>query len=263
MPNLNFKRQARLDMHEVRPRVLWTTLVYFAIYLVLSLLAANLSGYSAFAQNYADLFQRIEFLNPKTMEEMMEIIASASDKLIPEVAPFSQLLSVVLSLMIVMLSAGFTGYCLKVSRRQESNVRDLMCSFEHFFKILWLQILRGIFVFLWSLLLIIPGIVAAIRYSQSLLILYDHPEYRVIDCIRESKRMMKGQCTLYFALLLSFCLWAFLDYLVTMYARVALLKIYLFPFFGLTMTHFYNYISGYAQAHPRPETDDTDNTPFM
>ena len=77
-------------------------------------------------------------------------------------------------------------------------------------KTILLQIVTTIFIFLWSLLLIVPGIIAAIRYSMAFYILADHPEYTVTQCINESKARMRGNCGKYFVMILSFIGWAFL-----------------------------------------------------
>ena len=46
---------------------------------------------------------------------------------------------------------------------------------------------------LWSLLFVVPGIIAAIRYSLSFFILADNPDIKARDAIEKSKQMMKGK----------------------------------------------------------------------
>lgn len=74
-----------------------------------------------------------------------------------------------------------------------------------------MTILTGIFIFLWSLLLIIPGIIAAYRYRMALYLLLDNPNMSVYQCIRESKRMMVGHKAELFVLDLSFLGWYILS----------------------------------------------------
>lgn len=50
-----------------------------------------------------------------------------------------------------------------------------------------------LFIFLWSLLLLIPGIIASFKYSQSFYILKEHPEWTIRQCVNESKRIMAGK----------------------------------------------------------------------
>ena len=60
------------------------------------------------------------------------------------------------------------------------------------------------------LLLIIPGFIYAIAYSQAFYILADEPKTDPLVCIRKSKEMMDGYKMKYFLLQLSFLGWALL-----------------------------------------------------
>ena len=70
-----------------------------------------------------------------------------------------------------------------------------------------------LFTTLWTLLLIVPGIIKAFSYSQAYFIALDHPEYTWRQCIDESRRMMDGKKMKYFCLSLSFIGWVFLGLL--------------------------------------------------
>ena len=72
------------------------------------------------------------------------------------------------------------------------------------------QLLMGIFIFLWSLLLIVPGIIKAYSYAMTPYILVDRPELSVRDAIRLSGRMMSGRKLDLFCLHLSFIGWMLL-----------------------------------------------------
>lgn len=58
-----------------------------------------------------------------------------------------------------------------------------------------------------SLITWIPLIIITLGYSLVTPLLKDHPEYRAIEIIRESKRLMRGNKGKYFLLGLSFVLW--------------------------------------------------------
>jgi uncharacterized membrane protein len=77
-------------------------------------------------------------------------------------------------------------------------------------KVVGTAILVGIFTILWSLLLIIPGIIKGIAYSQVFFLLRDNPEYTALEAITESKKRMKGYKWKFFLLNLSFIGWAFI-----------------------------------------------------
>jgi len=68
-------------------------------------------------------------------------------------------------------------------------------------------LMTGIFTFLWSLLLVVPGIVKAYAYSMAYNIKVDHPDYDWRQCINESKRITNGHKGELFVLDLSFIGW--------------------------------------------------------
>ncbi len=70
-----------------------------------------------------------------------------------------------------------------------------------------LGLLIGLFVFLWSLLLVVPGIVKTYPYSMAYFIKCDHPEYSATQAIDESSRIMHGNKMKLLALDLSFIGW--------------------------------------------------------
>lgn len=109
---------------------------------------------------------------------------------------------------------------------------------------LWLAILQGLFVFLWSLLLVVPGIIAAYRYRQALYLLLDHPEKSAWQCLRESAAVMRGHKWELFVLDLSFLGWMLLS------ALFAPVSIWLDPYRAITNANYYNRLVG-AQGGPR------------
>jgi uncharacterized membrane protein len=115
-------------------------------------------------------------------------------------------------------------------------------------KIIWLSTLIGIFTFLWSLLLVVPGIIASISYSQALFILMESPEKGALECIRESKQLMKGRKMDFFVLMLSFYGWSLLSDFIQMFLYVPVFLIWLNPYITITKALFYNKARGYVQA---------------
>ena len=81
-------------------------------------------------------------------------------------------------------------------------------------KALWMSILIGLKTFLWALLFIVPGIIAAYRYSQADFILAENPDLTAMEAINKSKEMMKGQKWSKFCLDLSFIGWYLLAAIV-------------------------------------------------
>ena len=113
-------------------------------------------------------------------------------------------------LLIGAFMYGLALFMLTFFRTKRTDNKLLFEGFSMLGKTILLQIVTTVFIFLWSLLFVIPGIIAAIRYSMAFYILADHPEYTVSQCINESKARMRGNCGKYFVLLLSFIGWAIL-----------------------------------------------------
>ena len=89
-----------------------------------------------------------------------------------------------------------------------ADVADLLKGFkEDFIGLFLLNFMQTLFIALWSLLLVVPGIVAAYSYAMSYYIRADHPDYDWKQCITESKRMMKGHRMELFIFDLSYIGW--------------------------------------------------------
>lgn len=120
---------------------------------------------------------------------------------------FTVLVDILLSIMSLMISTGIVIFLMRTVRTKDGSFGNLMDGFPVLFRVIGYQIITGLFVFLWSLLLVIPGIIAVYRYRQGLYILLDHPEMDIFDCISASKEMMDGYKWDLFVLDLSFIGW--------------------------------------------------------
>lgn len=105
---------------------------------------------------------------------------------------------------------GLAIFFINLFRRRTLDAAQVFSGFEQFFKALGLLFMMSLFIFLWTLLFVIPGIIAMIRYSQAFFILADNPEKGIMECISESKRLMVGNKAKFFCMCLSFIGWLFL-----------------------------------------------------
>jgi len=80
-------------------------------------------------------------------------------------------------------------------------------SLDGYLRNVWGMFLMFIFVFLWSLLFLIPGIIKAYSYAMTPYILKDYPELSANQAINLSRKMMKGHKLDLFILQLSFIGW--------------------------------------------------------
>ena len=255
------KQCSRDDMKNTKPSVYRAAALFVVISLVLSILLTNLTGQAGYARNirsfadrHADELTAIgksasdpEYYSQK-VTEFSEKYASEVLSLYPRVTWVAGVLAVLVYLMSAVISVGLDLYCLKVSRRQETKTMDIFTSFEFLFKAMSIVILQAVFIMLWSLLFIIPGIIAAYRYSQSFYIMYDHPEYSAFDCIRRSSQMMRGHKGMLFLLQLSFIGWLILDYAVSAVIIVPILSVFVQPYLGIAKARFYNAVSSEYQS---------------
>lgn len=138
----------------------------------------------------------------------------------------------------IILKTGYQAFCLKVAKRDSSmSYGDLFSPVKYIFKVIGLVFMISLLVLLWTLLFIIPGIIASYRYSQAIFILAENPDKGIMQCIRESKEMMVGHKWEYFVLEISFILWQFLGIIIC-----GLALIYVYPYMSVTLANYYNSI---------------------
>lgn len=152
-----------------------------------------------FGMNMANFFTNEGFtynMDPQTYQQVYNSI------------PQTSLLSAIWVLLISgALMLGLMIYFLASFRGHAVVPKDVFLGFERFGKALGLFLYQYLFIFLWTLLFIVPGIIAAIRYSQAFFVLADDPEKSIRQCMDESKFMMKGNKLKYFLMLLTFVGW--------------------------------------------------------
>jgi uncharacterized membrane protein len=108
------------------------------------------------------------------------------------------------------LLVGFNKYFLRLYRQEETDFSQLFDGFSSFSSSLVAWLLCAIYVFLWSLLLIVPGIIAALSYSMTYFIISDNPGIDGLEALRKSKEMMRGYKGKLFCLACRFIGWFFL-----------------------------------------------------
>jgi len=109
------------------------------------------------------------------------------------------------------LTLGMMAYFLNNARGPQARFGNLFDGFQQFGKSFLLYFLFSLFVGLWSILLIVPGIIKGFSYSMSYFILRDNPEIGPLEALRRSKKMMVGYKWKLFCLYLSFIGWFLLS----------------------------------------------------
>lgn len=111
-----------------------------------------------------------------------------------------------------VLSLGVMNAFLKLLREGDDRLTSNMfqIAFKNYWHKVWGMFLMHLFIFLWTLLFIIPGIVKAFSYAMTPYILDERPELSAGEAIDHSRAMMKGHKFDLFWLYLSFIGWGIL-----------------------------------------------------
>ena len=122
------------------------------------------------------------------------------------------IIALVLALVGAAVTLGHNKYYIDlVLHNKADSVGVLFDRFGIFFKAVGLQLFIGFFVFLWSLLFIIPGIIAGFRYAMAPYIMAENPDIGIREAVNLSKQMMAGHKGRLFGLNFSFIGWAMLS----------------------------------------------------
>lgn len=106
-----------------------------------------------------------------------------------------------------VLQLGYARFLLKQHDRQPLEFNELFSQFDRFGAGFAQSFLRGLYIALWSLLFIIPGIIAGYSYALTPFLMVEHPELSANEAISLSKKMMQGNKGNLFVLDLSFIGW--------------------------------------------------------
>jgi uncharacterized membrane protein len=137
------------------------------------------------------------------------------------------------------LMLGMAIFSISIARKKEARLEQLFDGFKRFGKSLVAYLLIVIFTLLWTLLLIVPGIIAGISYSQIFFILADDESTSAKEAMKKSKQMMYGYKWKYLCLGFRFFGWGLLSILT-----LGIGFLWLFPYMYVSMAKFYDDISG-------------------
>ena len=117
-----------------------------------------------------------------------------------------------ISLLFIPMGWGVTCAFLAMKRGEDDpmNINCLIVGYKDFGRICLTLFLQGFYVFLWTLLLVIPGIIKSLSYAMTSYVLRDYPELRYNGAIEMSMAMMQGHKWELFYLYLTFIGWGIL-----------------------------------------------------
>ena len=117
---------------------------------------------------------------------------------------------------------GYSKFLLKMHDGEDAKVEDLFSQFHRFGDGFCQRLLRALFVALWSMLFVIPGIVKGYAYAMTPFIMAENPEMSASEAITASKELMDGHKGELFTLDLTFIGWGLLAALTLNLGHLAL-----------------------------------------
>lgn len=130
------------------------------------------------------------------------------------ISPFGLLaysiLNILVYFVVMSISVGYIYFNINLVKGSDFRFDNIFARIGKMFKIFGLFFMIGLFTLLWTLLFIIPGIIASFRYVMAPYIMAENPEIGIMEAIRQSKEMMKGYKWKYFCLQFSFLGWLLL-----------------------------------------------------
>ncbi len=134
---------------------------------------------------------------------------------------------------------GYAKFNLNLVDGENADIGNLFGYFKHWKNAVLANLLRTLYIFLWSLLCFIPGIIASYSYAMVPYIMADDPELTPSEACKKSKEMMNGYKFDLFTLTLSFIGWSILCSFTCGIGYVVLT-----PYMEAAVADFYREISG-------------------
>ena len=200
---------------------------FWLMAIVVTFVAALLGGVSQSFNVRVEVPSPVEF-NQEIDTTELDAIPGADESLLvgfihfvneiseqyPFFKPLLAFLSILAAIQLIIggpVMLGYNRFKLHRLDGEEAKFSDLFSCFDRFLDGLWMRIRTILQVFLWSLLFVIPGIVASYRYAMVPYLMADHPEMTVAQAFDRSKAMMNGHKGELFLLHLSFIGWLLLS----------------------------------------------------
>ena len=179
------------------------------------------------------------------------ILAGLIQILIVHGANLLSVISVVSGIVLFPLTVGLMKCFLCVAQQKAWGIEQLFDPFNEYFRMLWGFLRMTLVIFLFFLLLIIPGIIASLAYALTYYVMLEEKDLPVKECMRRSAFLMKGyKWKLFLYGILFSCIGA----IVTI-CTLGIGLFFLVPFTGVFMANFYVEIkAGKTPVAPVEET---------
>lgn len=173
-----------------------------------------------------------------SMTGLVFLIFSLVNGALVSLTSFTYGISIVVTLLITLpaqISLSFIALSL-LREDYRPQISDLLYAFKNdYTRNIGLTLLKSLYLFLWSLLLFIPGIIMNYAYSMAFYLAIEDDKLSVSDALKVSKAMMRGHKWELFCLDLSFIGWALLSVLTC-----GILFIWVVPYIEASKVAFYD-----------------------
>lgn len=219
---VDIKTEAKEILRSAKVSPILITLIVMAIAFVLNrvmiLVEYGTLFPIGFIQRYADAYQQA--FATGDVSALQALAAS-----LPESTTMSFFFSTLVSLFMVILNAGYFIYCMGIRQGVEMPYSTLTEGLSVAGKLIWCWVQLTVRTFLWSMLFIIPGIVAAYRYRFAYYNILTDGSLSASEAIALSCRQTAGMKMDLFVLDLSFIGWEIVSNFT-----YGLLNIWLMPY---------------------------------
>ena len=141
-----------------------------------------------------------------------------------------------------VVGVGYASFNLTLLGGERPAVETLFAYFPYWKTTALTRLLQTLYVLLWSLLLIVPGIMAAYSYAMTEFLLADNPDLTPSEALTQSKAMMYGNRWRLFCLHISFIGWSIL-------ANITVIGgIFLTPYVATADAAFYRELTALASG---------------
>ncbi len=238
LDRIQLKREAKQITRSACVSAYVITLLYLAIVYALDTTQMYINGdFAAYMEMYFPALPIPSFLyGPAGMPAMVVLFVT-----------------VMTSLLATVLRGGLALYHLGVRRGEYMHYTTLFDGFSFVGKLILLDLVIFMYVFLWSMLFVIPGIIASYRYRFALYNLCENPDMGIMEAIYMSKLQTHGYKMDLFVLDVTFLGWNFLCGLT-----LGILSIWINPYINQTDLGYFQQIKaikGIGWFPPRQEDD--------
>lgn len=159
--------------------------------------------------------QILSLFFPATDVDLLSSYSDADPAMLTQLPQTPLVVFLYMMLFSGVFKLGECLYALTYIRNRETDYRALLEGMGYYIKALNLYIVQVIVISFWTMLLIIPGILAALNFSQAFYIFADDPDKKVTEILMESRMMMYGNKMNYVRLMICYIPYILIAYVPT------------------------------------------------